>query len=61
MSVGRQAGFTLIELVAVIAILGILAAVAVPRFVDLTKEAEEASAEAVAGTIESAANLVRAK
>ena len=48
-----QGGFTLIELVIVIVLLGILAAVAVPRFVDLSAEAGNASAQGVAGAIAS--------
>lgn len=48
-----NAGFTLIELVVVIVILGILAAVAVPKFFDLSGEAETAAAQGVAGAIAS--------
>ena len=47
----QQSGFTLIELVIVIVILGILAATALPRFVDLTGDAEQASIEGIAGAI----------
>jgi len=49
-----QAGFTLIELIAVIVILGILSAVAVPKFLDLQEEAALAATEGVAGSLGSA-------
>ena len=60
MSKATQRGFTLIELVVVIVILGILAAFAVPRFINLQGEAREASVNALAGSVRSATALSHA-
>jgi len=46
-------GFTLIELVIIIVILGILAAVAIPKYQDMTTEAKEAQTKAVLGSLRS--------
>ena len=57
----KQSGFTLIEMVIVVVIIGILAVTAIPKFLDLTEQAEQANIEGMAGGFATAISLARAQ
>jgi prepilin-type N-terminal cleavage/methylation domain-containing protein len=57
MDLSRKSGFTLIELVIIIVVLGILAAIAIPKYQDITSDAQEAAARGALGGLRSAVTI----
>lgn len=59
--IGKHGGFTLVELVIVIVVIGILSAVAIPKFLSLRKDAEHGAVDATIGALESALSIYCSK
>lgn len=57
----KQAGFTFIEIIVVLVILGIIAAIAVPKFVSVTADAKKVAAEGTYAAMKSACSMAFAK
>jgi MSHA pilin protein MshA len=56
----NQKGFTMIELIIVIVIIGILAAIAIPRYVDMTAQARRGARDGISGNLKAAASIAYA-
>jgi MSHA pilin protein MshA len=57
----NQRGFTLIEIVMVIVLLGVLAAIAIPKYIDLKLDAQNATADGIVASVSSSAAIGYAK
>jgi MSHA pilin protein MshA len=57
----NQDGFTLIEIVMVIVLLGVLAAIAIPKYIDLKTDAQNATADGIVASVSSSAAIGYAK